>query len=135
MSSQPGSNSFFGALFDFSFSEFVTTRIIKVLYVLGMIGVTLWSLVFLFAGLSRGGGAAFFALLFSVLGFFVGLIYLRVLLEFIVIVFRIAENTSVIARNTGGGLAATQPGPATGPHDMPPPNTPGPDTPPPGSPQ
>lgn len=109
MSTQQGSNSFFGALFDFSFSEFVTTRIIKVLYILGMIAVALWSLFFIFAGLATGGAEAVGALLLAVLGFFVGVIYLRVLLEFIVIVFRIAENTSLIARNTGGGSSAQAP--------------------------
>lgn len=121
MSSQSSSNGFFGALFDFSFSEFVTTRIIKVLYVLGMIGVTLWSLFFVFAGFAQGGIAAVGALLVAVLGFFVGIIYLRVLLEFIVIVFRIAENTSIIARNTTGSGAF---GVSTTPPPDPPPSAP-----------
>jgi hypothetical protein len=96
-------NSFFGALFDFSFSSFVTTKIIKVLYVLAIIGVTIWSLILIFGGITQGGTAALFGIVGGLLGFFLGIIYARVLLEFIVIVFRIAENTAVIARSAQGG--------------------------------
>lgn len=134
MSSQSGSQSgpsgFFGALFDFSFSHFVTTRIIKVLYVLGIIAVAVWALS-LVAGAFRMGGAAIIPmLLLAVIGFFVGIIYLRIVLEFIMIVFRIADNTSAIVHNTGGGagsgLSPTMPPPAapeasSGPQAPPPP--------------
>jgi hypothetical protein len=39
--SQASEPSFFSALFDVSFSNFVTNRIIKVLYILALIGVTI----------------------------------------------------------------------------------------------
>jgi uncharacterized membrane protein len=124
--SNMNANSFFQALFDFSFSSFVTTKIIKVLYILAIIGVTIWSLILIFGGITQGGGAALFGLVGGLLGFFLGIIYARVLLEFIVIVFRIAENTATIAHNsTPGGAAGGPPagfgGPAGGPGSTPPP--------------
>jgi hypothetical protein len=112
MNDATDSRSFFSALFDFSFSSFVTTKIIKVLYALGIVGVTLWALTLIFGGIARGGMAAVLGLFGGLLAFFVGIIYVRVLLEFIIIVFRIAENTAVIAQSAQGGAPG---GPAVGP--------------------
>ena len=39
-----GYKGFFGSLFDYSFSSFVTPRIIKILYVLATILISLWTL-------------------------------------------------------------------------------------------
>jgi len=36
---------FFEALFDFSFSEFITARLIRLLYVLALIGLALFAIV------------------------------------------------------------------------------------------
>ena len=41
--------SFFSSLFDYSFSSFITPRIIKVLYVLATIGISLWTLFLIVA--------------------------------------------------------------------------------------
>ena len=87
--SQASEPSFFSALFDVSFSNFVTNRIIKVLYILALIGVTIGALVFLVTGLTQGGGAALLALIVAPLYFLLGLIYIRVLLEVIIVLFRI----------------------------------------------
>ena len=54
------SKSFFGSLFDYSFSSFVTPRIIKVLYVLATILISLWTLLLVVAAfnVSDGTGGA-----------------------------------------------------------------------------
>ncbi|CAN5848497.1 hypothetical protein BH20ACT7_BH20ACT7_16910 [soil metagenome] len=129
--SQASEPSLFSALFDFSFTDFVTNRIIKVLYILALVGLTIFSLIFLVTGLGRGGGSALVALIVAPLYFLFGLIYIRVLLEVIIVLFRIGENTAVMAEamQRSGGLSTPNPaappppppyGPTTGTDPQPP---------------
>lgn len=90
--------SFFSALFDFSFSQFVTTRLIKVLYILSIIVIGLAAVVFLIAGLTQGTASAILALVLAPLFFLIYVIFARVWMEIIIVIFRIAENTREIAR-------------------------------------
>ena len=41
---------FLGALFDFSFSEFITIKLIKILYILGIIFSTIVAIIFIVSG-------------------------------------------------------------------------------------
>lgn len=91
-------SSFFSSLFDFSFSTFVTTKIIKVLFVLGIIFAGLWSIMIFFSLASKGGASTILGLILIPLLFILGVIYFRVVLEIIIVIFRIAENTSEIAQ-------------------------------------
>ena len=94
---------FFGSLFDFSFRSFITGRLIRVLYVLAMIGLALWTLGWLGTALaSQDGMLIFFALIGAPLVFLFGIIYIRVLLELIIVVFRIGEDVRKIASNRDG---------------------------------
>jgi len=93
---------FFADLFDFSFEEFITIRIIKVIFILGLILIGLGALGALVAGLSGGGTSAVLSLIFVPLGALVGIIFFRVYLELVVVIFRIGENASEIADNTAG---------------------------------
>ncbi len=94
---------FFSSLFDLSFRSFITGRLIRVLYVLAMIGLALWTLGWLGTALaSQDGTLIFFALIGAPLVFLFGLIYIRVLLELIIVVFRIGEDVRKIASNRGG---------------------------------
>jgi hypothetical protein len=144
--------SFFGALFDFSFSSFVTTKIVKVLYVLAMIFAGLMWLVYAVIGFSENAGVGL-AILFVAgpIFFLFSVIYTRVLLEFFIVIFRVMEsNLELVALGRqananagsggGGGAGAVgayspQPpsapawsppgGPPTGPTGpMPPPDPP-----------
>jgi Domain of unknown function (DUF4282) len=55
---------FLGSLFDFSFTSFVTPKIVKVIYVLVAIWTVIWALIFLRFGFKYGGAAGgFFTLL------------------------------------------------------------------------
>jgi uncharacterized membrane protein len=91
---------FFGSLFDLSFTSLVTTRIIKVLYVLAIVLIGLYALVFIAGGFSNSTSAGVVVLLVIAPIFaLVSLIYTRVLLEVIIALFRIMENTSeLVAR-------------------------------------
>jgi hypothetical protein len=89
---------FFNALFDLSFSEFITTKIIKLLYMLSIVGAGIGALVVMGGGMasSEGVGKLFFLILAPVL-FIVYVIGARVWLELIIVIFKIAENTTKIA--------------------------------------
>ena len=100
------SRGFFASLYDLSFRKFVTPTIIQIIYIVTLIVIAIWSLMFLFAGFmpsynpfmeSMGGEVSFFGIVFHVVGaavvFVLGSIGARIYLEFIIAVFRIAENT------------------------------------------
>lgn len=90
---------FFGALFDLSFSEFVTTRLIKLLFMIAIAASALCALVMIIYGFSFGGGTVgFLSLILAPIIFFIDVLLARIWLELIIVVFRIAENTSEIAR-------------------------------------
>jgi uncharacterized membrane protein len=85
---------FLGSLFDFSFTSFVTPKIIKVLYVLATVWTVIWALVYLRYGFKYGGAAGGFAVLIIVdpililltLGAF------RLVLELFMIAYRVHED-------------------------------------------
>ncbi len=101
---QPGEKGFLGSLFDFSFSSFVTPKIIKVLYVLITIWTVLFGLIFLIRfGFHYGLAAGLFVLivlepiyLLLTLGIY------RVVLEAFMVIFRIYEETKKIREGNQG---------------------------------
>lgn len=93
---------FLGSLFDYSFSSFVTTRIIKILYVLITIVFTLAALAFLAVGISQGPGPAVGAVIFVPIAWLLYMIFARVALEVLIVLFRIGEDLHLIAHPGGG---------------------------------
>ncbi len=96
----------FESLFDLSFSEFVTIRIVKFLFVLGLLIAGAYTLFVGVAMLMQGGLTALFSLVLMPLMFFVCVLGLRVYLEIIIVLFKIAENTSIMAGRAGGSDSA-----------------------------
>lgn len=89
---------FFGRLFDLSFNEFITTKIIKFLYVLAMIGAGIGALVILIGGFRSGSfGGAVGGLILAPIAFVLYVVLARIWLELVIVVFRIAENTAKLA--------------------------------------
>lgn len=89
---------FFGQLFDLSFNEFVTTKIIKALFVLAIIGSGFGGLAIMlgmFATRSFLGVVG--GLIAGPLAFLLYVIGARVWLEVLIVIFRIAENTAKLA--------------------------------------
>ena len=106
--------SFFGSLFDYSFSSFVTPRIIKILYVLATIMISLWTLFLVLAGFNVSSGAGLVMLVIvGPLFFVVSMIYARVVLELVIVFFRINGNVQEIRDERIGG--APQPAPTPEP--------------------
>jgi uncharacterized protein DUF4282 len=91
--------SFFSALFDLSFSSFVTTKIVKVLYVLAMVVCGVAAVSYIAWAFTDSVGLGLFALFIAApLFFLIYVIYTRVVLEVFIAIFRIAEtNTELVA--------------------------------------
>jgi hypothetical protein len=111
---------FLASLFDMSFSSLVTTRVIKVLYILSMILIGLAALFFVVAAFNNSVGAGLITLV--VIAPFISLLYLvyvRVLLEIVIAVFRIMEtNVELVALQR-----ERSPAPSPVPPPPPPPTT------------
>ena len=116
---------FLGSLFDYSFSSFITSKIIKVLYVLTTIVVALWTLFIIIIAFKASSALGILALLIGGPIYFVmTMIYARVGLEVLMVIFRIHEDVRDInqraggAGNTSAAVPApppTEPGPAVAP--------------------
>ena len=92
---------FFGSLFDLSFSEFITTKIIKVLYVIGVIISAVFSIVFMFKGFSSSILAGIGTIALSPVVFLLQVVLLRISMEMVIVLFRIAENIQRMAHGEG----------------------------------
>lgn len=109
------SRGFFRSLADLSFTSFVTAKVIKFLYVLSVIFIVVYvlfttiSLTTFAAGfvsaiagsdvLGVVAGAGVFLVL-TPLFLLIAITYVRVLLEIVVVLFKISDNTAEVARNT-----------------------------------
>jgi hypothetical protein len=92
-----GEKGFLGTLFDFSFTSFVTTRIIKVLYALILVLAVLSALVYTVIAFRV---SAVFGFLTLVIGdplfIIIVMAFWRLVLEAFVVVFRIAEDIQAL---------------------------------------
>ena len=89
---------FLESLFDFSFTTFVTSKLIKILYVLSIVCAALGSLFLIVIGFTLSTALGVLMLLIaSPLLFLSSVIYARVLLEIMIVIFRISEHTAEIA--------------------------------------
>ncbi len=89
---------FFGKLFDFSFRGFITPTIISIIYgivVVLLVLATLFSIVWAFR---VGTAAGVITLILSPIIFFIYLIFARMWLEIVIVLFRIAQDVGEIAR-------------------------------------
>src|SRR4051812_45195708 len=112
------SRGFLESLFDVSFSSLVTTRVIKVLYILSMIVIGILALFFVVAAFSNSiAGGIVVLVIIAPLAALLYLIYVRVLLELVIVIFRIMEtNVELVslqrAQAAGGGAPSPPPPPS-----------------------
>ncbi|MDH3604232.1 MAG: DUF4282 domain-containing protein [Candidatus Tectomicrobia bacterium] len=85
--------SLLGSLFDFSFTEFITTRIISILFILGVVVSGLGALGFIISGFASSVGRGILFLILSPIIFLIHVLIARIWCEIVIVVFRIAENT------------------------------------------
>ncbi len=96
MANQKG---FFERLLDFSFEHFITQKYAKLLYGLHLLLGLIVGTWFVFNGFQTSTSQGLLVLLLALVGYFLWVIYVRVALEFLVAMFRTAEN---ISRASGG---------------------------------
>jgi uncharacterized protein DUF4282/uncharacterized protein DUF2510 len=112
---------FFPSLFDLSFKSFVTPSVIKVLYILALVIIGLGTLIGIIAGLialTQEPASGLITLILVPLFGLLYLIYARVLLEVLIVLFQIGENTATLVKQGGGspssaGMQIVQPGAAS----------------------
>ena len=100
MPSADEAKGFIGALFDLSFTSFITTKIIKFLFIIAIILGGIEALVIIGAGFTSGSMVGLLALIVSPLVFLLFVIGARVYMELVIVIFRGAEHLADIARNT-----------------------------------
>jgi hypothetical protein len=106
----PGNQKgFFASLLDFSFSSLITTRIIKIVYVIGTIVISLVFVGFLVEALNRGGGDVLAGIIGAPIGWVLYMIFFRMGLEFIIVIFGIGEDVRQIANRPGAGVNISPP--------------------------
>ncbi len=91
-----------GALTDLNFEKFITLSVIKVVYILGMAVIGLVYVGVVLGAITQGVMAGLGALIVGGLIAVLYLIFLRIWLELIVVMFRIGENTSKLVSQGGG---------------------------------
>ena len=96
---------FLGSIFDLSFTEFITIRIIKFLFILGIILAAIGTLLLIVTGFSNGIVAGILSLILSPLIFLVYVLVARIWCEMIIVIFRIAENTGRLVDRGSQGTA------------------------------
>ena len=93
----PGtSKGFLKSLYDFSFSSFVTSKVVRVLYIIITILYSLGAIGLFIELISRGGASVVVAIIVVPLGYLLYLTLARIGLEFIIVVFRIGEDVRII---------------------------------------
>ena len=91
-----------GCLMDLSFQDFVTIRIIPILYIVAIVVAALVSLGIIVSGLSSGHGAAgATALIVGPIMFVFNVLMARIWLELVIAIFRVADNTRRMAESAG----------------------------------
>lgn len=108
------SRGFLKALFDLSFRTFITRRLASVFYLVGLIAIAIGFIVYFVSGLISGINALFFnvgagislivaTLILVPIATFLAIVVLRFVIEAVVALIAIAENTERTAENTRSG--------------------------------
>ena len=90
----------FSAIFDFSFSEFISIDLIRLLYVFAFVVAGLTMVGTILAGFSNSFWWGLGSIIMAPFVFFIIIFIARIGLETLVVLFRIAENTRDTAENT-----------------------------------
>ena len=83
---------FFGALFDFKFEHFITPIIVKVVYILALVGLVIGWLVFLAAGFAQDATSGVFVLVLGPVALILYLAFIRMTLEFYLAIVRMSQD-------------------------------------------
>jgi len=96
MSQQSSNGSGFGALLDFKFESFLALKMIRALYALCFGALALAGGIVVVAALWKGVAQGLGMLVVVGVGFILVMMYTRVVLEVLAVIFRIAEDTRAL---------------------------------------
>ncbi len=95
-----GYKGFFPTLFDFSLSSFLAPKVIRVLYIVGVVLICLFTVIGVIAALATGStGGIFLGLALVPLFGLLYLILIRIQTEFVIVAFRTYEVAKKISAN------------------------------------
>ena len=97
----PEEKNFFTGLFDFAFHHSLLRSLVKVLYVIGIIGGSIFVVARVVLGYQQSPADALINLVAGIISLFVGILVTRLLLELALLIMRIAEG---IERATRTGV-------------------------------
>ena len=96
----PQQSGFFESLMDTRFDNLITPKLVRFLYIVGMVVLVIGALAWIIAGFANSAGTGILFLILAPLGALVYLIVLRLYLELVVVAFKIREAADQIAENT-----------------------------------
>jgi len=88
----PEDKNFFAGLVDFSFQQQLSRRIVKVLYIIGILGGGITVVVYVVRGFESSPADGLINLGVGVVTFFVCILLLRMLLELTLVIIRISDG-------------------------------------------
>jgi len=88
----PEEKNFFAGLVDFSFQQQIMRRIVRVLYIIGILVGGILVVTYVVLGFQNSPAEGLINLVAGIVSFFVGLLIWRVLLELALLAQRIAES-------------------------------------------
>ncbi|HYL46074.1 MAG TPA: DUF4282 domain-containing protein [Candidatus Limnocylindrales bacterium] len=91
---------FFELLLDFGFQQVMTAKYAKILYALHLLVGLIVAIWAVFNGFQISQSQGLITLLLAIVGYFFWVLYVRITLEFLVAIFRTADN---IARVSASG--------------------------------
>jgi len=93
-------------LFDFGFTDFITKKLIRFLYMAAVLFAGFGSLIVVIKGFSEGAMAGVGALVLAPVLFVFWVVMTRISLELMMVVFRIADYARIVADATEGGASS-----------------------------
>ena len=88
----PEEKNFFAGLVDFSFQQQIMRRIVRVLYIIGILAGGISVVAYVVLGFQNSPAEGIISLVAGIVSFFVGVLIWRGLLELALLVQRIAEG-------------------------------------------
>jgi hypothetical protein len=88
----PDDQNFFAGLVDFSFQQVLARRIVKLLYILGILAGGIYVVYYVVVGFQQSPADGLIALVAGIVALFVGILIWRVLLELTLVIIRISDG-------------------------------------------
>ncbi len=88
----PDEKNFFAALFDFSFQQQLTRRLVKLLYIIWIVAGGITVVTYVVLGFQQSPAEGLINLVAGIVALFVGILVARVLSELVLVFLRISDG-------------------------------------------